>query len=160
MQPRYRRLLDHSRAVIRLYTPDDPNPDHLARGQSAAYYAVFRALSEHCADVLIPHKQGAEQYAAWTRFYRAIKHSMFNKGALARHRNELPPDIMRVMTIGAELKMRRADADYDPAHETTALSVLEDAHLAETAITLLEQAPQLHLIITAAHLLTPYHPDP
>ena len=152
--------MDHARVIVRLYTPDDLNTEHLARAQSAAYYAVFRALSEHCADTLIPHNQGSEQSAAWTRFYRALNHSVFNKGAMAQHRKELPADIMRVMIIGAELKRKRASADYNPNHAVTAQAALENADLAETAITLLEQAPQLHLIITAAHLLTPYHPNP
>lgn len=160
MQPRYKRLLRHSKAAINLYTPDDPNSDHLARAQSAAYYAVFHAVSQHCADVIIPHNQGDEQFAAWNKFYRALNHSAFNKGAITRHRKELPADMTEVMRIGAVLKTNRARADYDPAYAATGRAALEDVNLAEIAITLLEQAPQLHLIITAAHLLTPYHPDP
>lgn len=159
MQPQYRRLLDHARAAVRLYTPDDPNPEHLARAQSAAYYSVFRALSEHCADILIPHKQGAEQSAALTKFYRELNHSAFNRGAMAQHRKELPQDMLDVMEIGAELKRKRASADYNPNHAVTAQAALENANLAETAIITLEQVPQLYLIITAAHLLTPHHPD-
>ena len=125
MQPRYRRLLDHARVIVRLYTPDDLNTEHLAHSQSAAYYAVFRALSEHCADILVPHKQGVAQGAAWTRFYRALNHSVFNKGAMAQHRKELPADMMQVMTIGAQLKRKRASADYNPNHAATAQAALE-----------------------------------
>ena len=152
--------MDHSKAAIHLFTPDDPNPDHLARAQSAAYYAVFHALCQHCADTIIPHNRGAEQFAAWLKIYRALNHSVFNKGAMARHRKELAHDMIDVIRIRATLKAKRAGADYDPTHVTTAQSALEDASLAETAIIALENAPQLHLITLAAHLLTPYRPEP
>lgn len=107
MPKRYSLIFANAQANLALFDAADPNPAHLAAAQSGAYYALFHAVCQHCADALIPHNQGYDQRAAWMKFYRAPKHSIFNKGAMTSHNKELPADLAAAMQNGAHLKQSR-----------------------------------------------------
>lgn len=160
MPKRYSLIFANAQANLALFDACDPNPAHLTAAQSGAYYALFHAVCQHCADTLIPHSHGYDQRAAWMKFYRAPNHSIFNKRAMANHNKELTADIAAAMRNGAHLKQSRQWADYDPDYNPSYADAAESLILAEDAIAALETAPRLHLIKLAAHLLTPYRPEP
>ena len=86
MPPRYNGMLESAKASIALYVASDPNREHLMTAQSAAYYALFHAVAQHCADVIIPNIESEPPRVAWLRFYRALNHSVFNRGAMTSHK--------------------------------------------------------------------------
>lgn len=60
MLKRYKLTFSNALSNLELFGAGDHNSAHLAAAQSGAYYALFHAVCQHCADTLIPHSQGYE----------------------------------------------------------------------------------------------------
>lgn len=130
MPQHYKRILQRAKESLALYDPDSPNPDRLSAAQSAAYYALFHAVAQHCADALMSSRDDEWRDAAWMRLYCALNHSAFNKGAMTAHKAQLPPDLAGVMQNGAQLKISRHIADYDPDYIVSAADAEDSVDLA------------------------------
>jgi uncharacterized protein (UPF0332 family) len=88
-----------------------PKVVFLRRSVSDAYYALFHAIAELCADELVGKRHRSSE--SWVRIYRGFAHghakSVFEGGEI---RNLLPI----TATAFVQLQRARHRADYDPRH--------------------------------------------
>ncbi len=125
---------------------------YLRRSVSDAYYALFHALAELCADNLIGvTKRDSE---AWRRVYRALDHGPTKNELNQRDVRQLHENIDRLATAFLQLQEARHEADYDPV---TTLRRRSDAEafvaIAESAISDLNALPADTRLELAARLL-------
>ena len=92
-----------------------PRQTDLCRAVSAAYYALFHALAQSCADTLAGSTPVNRTRPGWRQTYRALEHG------LARHQcanrammSRFPLEIRRFGRLFVELQRERHLADYDP----------------------------------------------
>jgi hypothetical protein len=91
-----------------------PRQAALRRAVSTAYYALFQALSEMCADALVGWTQ---PWQAFTPIFRSVEHGRTLTVLNERGPNRTHPLGIEVETIGAafrELQAAREWADYNP----------------------------------------------
>lgn len=109
-----------------------PREAFMRRAVSTAYYAMFHALAQLCADELIGGKHA--RTVAWNRVYRALDHKLAKAMLQSKEATNLSPAIAAFGRAFAVLQERRHQADYDPMpfryyfNETAAL--IELAHSA------------------------------
>ncbi len=92
-----------------------PRQTDLCRAVSAAYYAMFHALAQCCADLLAGSTATARRQEAWRQTYRALEHGLArsqcnNHTAMRR----FPPEIRRFAEVFVTMQRQRHHADYDP----------------------------------------------
>lgn len=92
-----------------------PRQTDLCRAVSAAYYAMFHALAQCCADLLAGSTPTARNNPAWRQTYRALEHGLArqqcsNQAAMRR----FPPEIRKFGEVFVAMQRERHDADYDP----------------------------------------------
>lgn len=51
-----------------------PRQSDLKRAESTAYYAMFHAFCQNCADSFVGKSRAAENQNAWRQAYRAVNH--------------------------------------------------------------------------------------
>lgn len=89
-----------------------PRHADLKRAVSTAYYALFHAVAENCADTLIGSR--FRQSQAWHRIYRSLDHSKarleFKRLNQALERGPA----LELAILFVELQELRHYADYDP----------------------------------------------
>src|SRR5437868_8913809 len=109
-----------------------PREAFMRRAVSTAYYAMFHALAQLCADGLIGGIHA--RTVAWSRVYRALDHKPTKAVLQSAEAAALSPIVADFGSAFADLQERRHQADYDPApfqyyfNETAAL--VELAHSA------------------------------
>ena len=92
-----------------------PRQTDLCRAVSAAYYAMFHALAQCCADLLAGSTATARRQEAWRQTYRALEHGLVrsqcnNHTAMRR----FPPEIRKFAEVFVTMQRQRHHADYDP----------------------------------------------
>lgn len=92
-----------------------PRQTDLCRAVSAAYYAMFHALAQCCADLLAGGSPSHRDPEAWRQTYRALDHGLArsqcsNLAAMRR----FPPEIRLFAEVFVAMQRERQDADYDP----------------------------------------------
>lgn len=107
----------------------------MRRAVSTAYYAVFHALAETCADRLVGARSGQLE-RAWNQAYRALPHN-FLKGSKPKALKDFPPGIQNFVTEFNALQVKRHAADYDPHARFSLWDVFEALQQAREAIDLL-----------------------
>jgi uncharacterized protein (UPF0332 family) len=116
-----------------------PRQAELKRAVSTAYYALFHALAENAADLLVGVGQ-TRTSAAWAQVYRALDHG-FARNA-CREVRHLPPSIIDCADEFIELQEVRHKADYDPGARFTRTEALDWVSRSEVAIGKLRAAPR------------------
>ena len=118
-----------------------PRQADLARAVSTAYYAVFHALANCCADRLAGASPSSGSRRAWRQTYTALEHRF------ARNRCEnrdvirrFPEDIQAFAASFALLQRQREVADYEPNADHSRHRVEDLAEEARQAVQLLESA--------------------
>jgi hypothetical protein len=104
-------LVGHQLENGRLLATHDkrrPRSASLRRAVSTAYYAVFQALCETCADTLVGWKKPWE---AFTPVFRALEHGRAAQTLLQRSA-ATPPELQRFALAFRELQEAREWADY------------------------------------------------
>ena len=96
-----------------------PSGEHVRRAISNAYYALFHALAESNAAVLIGSPPDPAAAPAWSRIYRGLDHSTARR-ELQRHRQEFSPPARHFTDTFEAMQEFRHSADYDPAVGFTA----------------------------------------
>ena len=92
-----------------------PRQTDLCRAVSAAYYAMFHALAQCCADLLAGSTAAARRQEAWRQIYRALEHGLARSqcsNPAAMHR--FPPEIRKFAEVFVAMQRERHHADYDP----------------------------------------------
>lgn len=92
-----------------------PRQTDLCRAVSAAYYAMFHALAQCCADLLAGGSPSHRNPEAWRQTYRALEHGLArsqcdNQAAMRR----FPPEIRLFAEVFVAMQRERHHADYDP----------------------------------------------
>ena len=91
-----------------------PRRADLARAVSTAYYAVFHALANCCADRLAGATPASRSRRAWRQTYtspehRTVRNRCENRNVVLR----FPEDIQKFADIFATLQREREAADYE-----------------------------------------------
>jgi len=124
---------------------------YLRRSVSDAYYALFHALAELCADNLIGVTKRDRE--AWRRVYRGLDHGPAKNELNQRETRQLHQSVDRLASAFLQLQEARHEADYDPV---TTLRRRSDAEsyvaIAESAISELDALPAEIRIELAARL--------
>lgn len=118
-------------------SPMKPRQAELRRSVSTAYYALFHALAENAADLLVGVGQGRGN-EAWVHVYRALDHG-FAK-SVCRELRKLPPAVTGCADEFIELQEIRHKADYDPGARFTRAEALDWVNRSEAAIAKLQSA--------------------
>ena len=118
-----------------------PRQAQLARAVSTAYYALFHALANCCADTLAGASPASRNRRAWRQTYTSLEHR------LARNRCEnrdvirrFPEDIQVFAASFAFLQRQREVADYEPNAVHSRYHVASLVYKARQAVRLLESA--------------------
>ena len=95
-----------------------PRQANLRRAISTAYYALFHALANCCADMLAGSTRASRSQRAWRQTYRALEHGLaknqcVNQSVMSR----FPLDIQGFGESFATMQGLRHVADYDPDPE-------------------------------------------
>ena len=113
-----------------------PVQAELRRAVSAAYYALFHALSRSCANMLVGVAPASRSQPAWSQVYRALEHG-YAKNQCA-HPNKLlgfPQQIQAFGRVFVAMQRHRQDADYDPNAQFFRSDVLRFIDEAKRSIT-------------------------
>ena len=110
-----------------------PSQVSLRRAISTAYYALFHALAQNGADLLVGRT--ARSSPAWQRVYRGLEHGRAREACdntLAMSR--FPAAIQDFGEVFVLMQFQRRRADYDPHAHFLKSSVTYDINTAEQAI--------------------------
>ena len=121
-----------------------PRQANLRRAISTAYYALFHALANCCADMLAGSTRANRSQRAWRQTYRALEHGHTKNQCVNQYvMNRFPPEIQVFGEEFVDMQALRHVADYDPDPEDpfTRAGVLEHIEDSETAIHGFENAP-------------------
>lgn len=139
--------LENARAIAAL-DKGRPRQASLRRAVSTAYYALFQALCEMCADELVGWNKPWESF---TPIFRAVEHGRAAQTLLQRNMANTP-EWQRLGFVFKELQTAREWADYNPEprpkfeHGTkdspfTRSVALTFIELAEEAVQILDRLP-------------------
>ena len=110
-----------------------PTNEHIRRAVSNAYYAMFHALAESNASVLVGSPRDAATAAAWSRVYRGLDHTTARR-ELQRHRREFSVQGRRFANEFSDMQQFRHSADYDHTAGFTAQEAIAYLDRAQAAI--------------------------
>jgi len=93
-----------------------PSQAKLRRATSTIYYAIFHAIAQNSADMLVGISKTARSERAWLQVYRALEHG-FAKSQCANPKimSLFPQEVQDFATKFVALQSKRHDADYNPA---------------------------------------------
>ena len=116
-----------------------PRQAELRCAVSAAYYALFHALANSCANTLVGSTRANRDQPAWRQTYRALEHGHArrqcnNRSAMRR----FPAGVRYFGRVFADMQQRRHLADYDPDATFSRSDVIQFIDEAESAIALFE----------------------
>ena len=116
-----------------------PRQTDLCRAVSASYYALFHALAQSNADMLVGSTN--RRRPTWQQTYRAPEHSEARRrcGNLEQMR-AFPPGIQGFGENFVDMQSLRHAADYAPDTQFTRLQVLDIISIAEVSIAALDSA--------------------
>lgn len=131
--------------------PGRPKQVLLRKAVSAAYYALFHALAQLCADELV----GRKPWNVFTPVYRSLDHGsakrLFERSRAAK---SFGPVVIRIGHIFNVLQEHRHDADYNPEpfpfKRQDTLILIDQAREAIDALSQLSRDARLLL---AVHLI-------
>jgi uncharacterized protein (UPF0332 family) len=121
-----------------------PRQVNLRRAVSTAYYALFHALANCCADMLAGSTRANRSQRAWRQTYRALEHGhaknqCVNQSVMSR----FPLQIRGFGEAFIEMQALRHTADYDPDPDDqfARAEVIEYIEESEQAIQRFESVP-------------------
>ena len=121
-----------------------PRQANLRRAISAAYYALFHALANCCADMLAGSTRANRSQRAWRQTYRALEHRFAKNQCVNRSiMTRFPPEIQGFGEAFVDMQALRHTADYDPDPDDsfTRAGTLQRIEESEQAIHRFENAP-------------------
>ena len=113
-----------------------PRQVFLRRAYSSLYYAMFHALANSCADMLIGRRGKASSKHAWVQIYRAVDHGYAKAQCTnAKILSKFPPDIANFGSVFVNAQIKRHEADYNPYIRFYKSAILNDRTIVQDAIT-------------------------
>ena len=124
--------------ISRLLASGQPSQEALRRAISTAYYAMFHALANSNADLVVGQRTPANQ-TAWTSTYRSLRH-VRAENALQGWPHLFSTALQTFAVTISGIKKRREDADYNP-----------DASFAQTQVNIwIDRAERATIAFNAA----------
>ena len=109
---------------------------------SSTYYALFHALCQNCANVLIGTRGANRSQRAWRQAYRSPKHQLAKRRfSDQKVMKAFPKEIEDFGNTFVNAQFKRHSADYDPWFRTVRSEVLADIAAAEDAVRKLQSSP-------------------
>ena len=138
-----------------------PREAELRRAVSVAYYAMFHALCQTCADMLVGASRANRSQRAWVQAYRAPDHGTVRSRCNRAEMNEFPPAIRDFGKLLVELQAMRHRADYAPFYgvQIKREFVMNLIDGAETAIDRLLETPAYERRAFVVYVLLPIRND-
>ncbi len=133
-------------------SPRRPRQADLRRSISTAYYAVFHAIANDAADLLVGVGH-ARAGRAWSHTYRGLEHSFAKTACKEVRKLGFPAGIASCASEFIALQEARHSADYDPRARFMRAEALAWVVRAEAAITSLRAARRQERKAFAVHLL-------
>ena len=95
-----------------------PGQANLRRAVSTAYYALFHALANCCADMLAGSTRANRSQRAWRQTYRALEHGHAKNQCMNQSlMNRFPTGIQIFGSAFVYMQAQRHTSDYDPDPE-------------------------------------------
>jgi hypothetical protein len=142
-------LLDIAIQLARL-DPGRPRQASLRRAVSTAYYAVFHALADCCADELVGRQKPWEFFSP---IYRSLDHARA-KAVLSGWVRKPGNDISLIGQTFVELQEKRHIADYDPEPRLGRVETLDLIDQARTAVARIKSLSSEDKLRLATQLIT------
>lgn len=114
-------------------SPKKPRQADLKRAISTAYYALFHAMANDAADMLVgvgPNRPDK----AWSHTYRTLQHGEAKSACEAVRNLNFPNSIKSCADAFVALQQKRHEADYDPDYRVLRADALDAIQQAEDAI--------------------------
>ena len=118
--------------ISRMLTSGQPTQEALRRAVSAAYYAMFHALAESNANLIVGARTAAN-HERWTDTYRSLRHVRV-ENMLHGWPHLFSPPIRNFAGLIANMKRQRENADYNPEANFSLQQVDNSINRAEQAI--------------------------
>ena len=132
--------------ATQLTLSSEDTPEHqerLRRAVSTAYYAMFHALANSNADMLIGNPADSDDSEAWNRTYRALEHSTArSRFRHSGHMESFPYQVREFADAFNDLQSERHTADYNPDHTFTVSGTLRTINHARQEILILYSVPE------------------
>jgi hypothetical protein len=118
------------------------------------YYALFHALAQTGADLLIGGRGSALTKQAWRQVYRSLEHGVA-KNACQNQAilSQFPGPIEKFADLFVVMQVKRHAADYDPAKRYTRSEVLQDIGNVETTLAAFAAQPRKDRQAFSAYVL-------
>ena len=138
-------LISTARHLAKLGGTRRPRQSDLKRAVSTAYYALFHAMCQNCADSFIGGTNADRSASAWRQVYRSVDHGHAksqckNKDMLEK----FPKDIEDFAEQFYKLQIERHAADYDPNSKFFRTDVQATIDAAEVAMKAFAKVPIKH----------------
>ena len=134
-----------------------PRQAELRRAISTAYYAMFHALANDCADLLVGGRLSTRTRKAWGQTYRALDHRQVRKQCTERRPKRVlirfPQGVQDFAIQFVRMQDLRHLADYDPIVRFARAEVSILIEQTKAAITQLKQADRSDRRAFAAFVL-------
>ena len=109
---------------------------------SSTYYALFHALCQNCANVIIGTRGADRSRRAWRQAYRSPKHQLAKRRfSDQKVMKAFPKEIEDFGNTFVNVQIKRHAADYDPWFRTARSEVSTDIATAEAAVRKLQSSP-------------------
>ncbi len=118
-----------------------PRQSNLLRATSTAYYALFHALAQCCANMMVGGDGAGRSNSAWRQVYRSLDHSEARKACIHKTITKFPQQIQDFANCFAAMQEKRHRADYDPLQKVKKSEVLLDIGQAADVMDRLDDAP-------------------
>ena len=129
-----------------------PRQAMLRRAISTAYYAVFHALCQSNADMLVGDAAAGSNAELWARTYRSSDHRPA-RDRLASYTSAGAPALSNFAKMFGDLQGQRHDADYNPRRMFSRSQVIAIIDQAEAATQAFYDLPAPQRRALAVHLL-------
>ena len=143
-------LIDNARRNANFQQPTEAD---LKRAISAAYYAMFTALAESCADTLVGQSLNARNAREWVLTFRALQHGYARQQFERREVNLYSPSIVSFARTFTTTQAMRHEADYNPVSQFTQIQANDIIDQAEYAIDQFMAASEDERRLFAAYVL-------
>ena len=132
-----------------------PQQADLRRAVSTAYYAIFHALAECCANMLVGGPSAQRGERAWTQVYRSLQHAHARKACKTAAEKDFPAGVKEFARSFTTLQEERHAADYNPTLRLKREDANQLIALAAEAIDDLDNEANKHKRAFAVYVLFP-----
>ena len=152
MNPQFLIRIARELAVSNSATrPSGASQTYLCRAISSAYYALFHALAQSCADTLAGSNRAQP---SWRQAYRSLDHGLAKRQCdKVSSMPEFGPELVRFADNFVVAQGLRHTADYDPSAAFSQSQVLVLIDEIESAITRFNTVVQDERRAFAIHVL-------